>query len=98
MELDPNCREFIASLRAHDAHFLVVGGYAVGLHGHPRYTAYLDICVLAHERNAHAVLDALRDFGFGDMGLRAEDLLARPRGPARLSPLADRPHDVDRRC
>ena len=66
MELDWNFSEFIALLRAHDARFLIVGGYAVALHGHPRYTADLNVWVAADQRNAEAVLAALKDFGFGD--------------------------------
>lgn len=38
MVLDPDFREFIESLNANGVRYLVVGGYAVALHGHPRYT------------------------------------------------------------
>ena len=31
-------REFFQSLNAHNVRYLVVGGYAVAFHGHPRYT------------------------------------------------------------
>ena len=79
MELDPNFSEFIALLRAHDARFLIVGGYAVAMHGHPRYTADLDVWLGADQRNAEAVLHALDDFGFGALGLTAEDFTAADR-------------------
>ena len=79
MELDPNFSEFIALLRAHDARFLVVGGYAVGFHGHPRYTADLDVWLLLDESNARAVLAALQQFGFGEVGLGLEDFLVADR-------------------
>jgi hypothetical protein len=79
MELDPNFSEFIASLHAHDARFLVVGGYAVALHGHPRYTADLDVWLLVDESNARAVLGALEDFGFGGLDLTIDDFLAADR-------------------
>lgn len=73
MRLDPNFSEFIALLRAHDARFLIVGGYAVALHGHPRYTGDLDVWVMIEDGNARAVLAALEDFGFGGVGLGVED-------------------------
>jgi hypothetical protein len=73
MNLDPNFSEFIALLRAHDARFLIVGGYAVAFHGHPRYTGDLDVWLLTEADNARAVLSALEDFGFGGVGLGAED-------------------------
>ncbi len=75
MQLDPNFSEFIGLLLAHRVRFLVVGGYAVGVHGHPRYTADLDIWVAVDEGNAQALLGALRDFGFGDLGLNVQDFL-----------------------
>jgi len=36
-------KEFVALLNKHDVRYLVVGGYAVGFHGHPRYTKDLDV-------------------------------------------------------
>jgi hypothetical protein len=38
MRLDRDFSEFIGFLSAHEVRFLVVGGYAVAVHGHPRYT------------------------------------------------------------
>jgi hypothetical protein len=79
MRLDPNYSEFFALLHAHEARFLVVGGYAVGLHGHPRYTADIDVWLLVDLFNANAVLRALEDFGFGGLDLTVEDFLAPDR-------------------
>ncbi len=36
-------KEFIELLIRNKAEYLIVGGYAVGIHGHPRYTGDLDI-------------------------------------------------------
>ena len=36
-------REFVELLIKHQVEYLIVGGYAVGIHGHPRYTGDLDI-------------------------------------------------------
>jgi hypothetical protein len=36
-------REFVGLLNQHKVEYLIVGGYAVGIHGHPRYTGDLDI-------------------------------------------------------
>ena len=38
MELNPDFQEFLRSFAAHDVRFLIVGGYALAAHGHPRYT------------------------------------------------------------
>jgi hypothetical protein len=79
MELDPNFREFIGLLRAREVRFLVVGGYAVALHGHPRFTGDLHIWLPVDADTAGAVLAALEDFGFGGVGLTVEDFLAEDR-------------------
>ena len=38
-------RDFLALLAEHKVRHLVVGGYAVAVHGHPRYTGDLDIFI-----------------------------------------------------
>jgi hypothetical protein len=68
-------KEFIASLNANQVRYLVVGGYAVALHGHPRYTKDLDIWVERSPENAYAILQALSQFGMGSLGLTEGDFL-----------------------
>ena len=75
MELNRDFSEFIACFVGHDVRFLIVGGYAVAAHGHPRYTKDLDVWVRVDRENAHRIIDALGDFGFGGLGLAAEDFL-----------------------
>ena len=41
--LHKDFKEFIELLIGHQVEYLIVGGYAVGAHGHPRYTGDLDI-------------------------------------------------------
>ncbi len=36
-------KEFVILLQKHKVEYLIVGGYAVGVHGHPRFTGDLDI-------------------------------------------------------
>ncbi len=75
MRLNRDFSEFISCCVARDVRFLIVGGYAVAAHGHPRYTKDLDVWVWVDPENASRLLDALDDFGFGSVGLRATDLL-----------------------
>lgn len=63
MDLAPDFDEFIASLNAHGAEFLIVGAYALALHGAPRFTGDLDLLVRPTAENGRRVLDAIRDFG-----------------------------------
>jgi len=73
--LNQDFKEFIESLNDNSVRYLVVGGYAVALHGHPRYTKDIDIWIEMTPENAQRVIEALAQFGFGSLGLRAEDIL-----------------------
>ncbi len=75
MELAPDFDEFIGSLNAHGAEFLIVGAYALAFHGAPRFTGDLDIFIRPTVENARRVLEAVRTFGFPLQNLRAEDLI-----------------------
>ena len=66
-------REFIELLIKHKAEYLIVGGYAVGVHGHPRYTGDLDIWLNPNEQNAALILKAVNEFGFSSYGLTSSD-------------------------
>jgi hypothetical protein len=54
---------------------MVVGGHAVSFHGYPRFTHDVDVVILPDERNARALLAALTDFGFAQVGLDVGDFL-----------------------
>jgi len=51
-------------LNAHQAEYLLVGGYAVGYHGYPRATADIDIWVAIGPDNADKIVAVLKEFGF----------------------------------
>lgn len=73
--LDPNFKEFIELLNSNEVRYLVVGGYALAVHGHPRYTKDLDIWVEIDALNARRIVQVLRDFGFAELDLRESDFL-----------------------
>lgn len=73
MELNHDFQEFLRSFVGHDVRFLIVGGYALAAHGHPRYTKDLDVWVWTDPSNAVRVVAALEEFGFGGLGLAAAD-------------------------
>lgn len=75
MVLNKDFKEFIELLNANDVKYLIVGGYAVGFHGYPRYTKDLDVWILVSYENAENVYNVLHQFGFGSVGLRKEDFL-----------------------
>jgi hypothetical protein len=74
MPLSKDLREFVELLNSNEVDYLVVGAFAVAWYGYPRFTADLDILVRPDSRNAQRMLEALRQFGFGALGIEAGDL------------------------
>jgi hypothetical protein len=66
-----------AALSAGKVRYLVVGGVAVVLHGHPCFTADLDLVVALDPDNARAAIAALATLGY------------RPRAPVDGAQFAD---------
>ena len=61
----------------------MIGGYAVIIHGYPRFTADLDIVIASDPENISRCVAALDDFGFGDTGLSPE-LFSEPDSLVRM--------------
>jgi hypothetical protein len=53
----------------------VVGGYAVGFHGYPRFTGDIDFWIAISSENATKILNVLNEFGFGSLNFKIEDFL-----------------------
>lgn len=64
IRLPDDFKEFLRLLGSHGVRYLLVGGYAVGVHGYPRPTGDLDIWVALEPENADRIVTALREFGF----------------------------------
>lgn len=77
MNLQKDLKEFVELLNALDVHFLIVGAFALAHHGYPRYTGDIDLFVEKSTENAERILSALREFGFGDVGLSTEDFVSK---------------------
>ncbi|WP_324282813.1 DUF6036 family nucleotidyltransferase [Cyanobacterium aponinum UTEX 3222] len=73
--LNQDFKEFIQFLNDNQVHYLVVGGYAVAIHGHPRYTKDIDIWIEISRENALKIIKSLQQFGFGSLDLKCEDFL-----------------------
>lgn len=68
-------KEFIELLERNQVRYLVVGGYAVSVHGYPRYTGDLDIFIAIDSMNSRGILKTFRDFGLTDLDLTEGDFL-----------------------
>lgn len=67
--------ELFAFFHARNVRAVIVGAYALAFHAKPRYTKDIDIFVEATPGNVACLLDALADFGFGDVGLSESDFI-----------------------
>ena len=91
MIIAPDFREFAACLNVREVRYLIVGGYAVAFHGHPRYTKDFDVWIERTSDNAQRLMEALEDFGFGSVGLEESDFVE----PDQIIQLGYPPHRID---
>lgn len=61
--MNPDFVDLLRAFGAADVRFLVVGAYALALHGRPRATGDLDIWIDATPENAKRVMAGLASFG-----------------------------------
>ena len=73
--LHKDFRDFLALLAKHKVRHLVVGGYAVALHGYPRYTGDLDVFIALDPQTAESVAEAFCEFGFSKAEIDARTFL-----------------------
>jgi len=66
-------KELLRVFSAHGVKYLVVGGYAYGVHAEPRATRDLDIFIRRDEENSEAIFRALLEYGAPLGGLSASD-------------------------
>ena len=71
--MNPDFVDLLRAFIAADVRFLVVGAYALAVHGRPRATGDLDIWVEATPENASRVMRALAAFGAPLRELSEED-------------------------
>ncbi len=68
-------KELLRAFNDQAVKFLVVGGYAFGVHAEPRATKDLDIFVRSDEENSNAVFRALAQYGAPLGGLTPSDFM-----------------------
>ncbi len=72
--LNEDYRDMLRALSDEKVRFLLVGAYALAIHGYPRATMDIDIWVEPSPENADAVLRALARFGAPAHNLTKHDL------------------------
>jgi hypothetical protein len=71
--MNPDFVDLLRAFIAADVRFLIVGAYALALHGRPRATDDLDVWIDATPENAARVIRALTDFGAPLTDVTVED-------------------------
>lgn len=74
-KLSKDVSDFLSLLNKYSVRYLVIGGWAVALHGKPRYTKDIDILVAKDLSNANKIMAVLDEFGFSSLNLTIDDFL-----------------------
>ena len=91
MIINKDFREFIELLNEHEVKYLVIDGYAVSMHGYPRYTKDVDFWIWMDTGNISNLIEAIKDFGFDSLDLDEEDFL----DPDNIIQLGYEPNRID---
>lgn len=91
MKLHKDLREFIELLNSHKIEYVVIGGHAVAFHGYPRYTGDIDFFICPTLENGQRLIEALTEFGFGNIGIKAENFTE----PNKIIQLGRPPNRID---
>ncbi|WP_337870682.1 hypothetical protein [Meiothermus sp.] len=59
-------------LNEHEVEYLLIGGYAVGYYGYPRYTGDMNFWIAVNPANAKRMVEVMRAFGFDSPELTPE--------------------------
>ena len=84
MELPNEWLEFLSLLQRHDAKFVIVGAYAMAVHGRPRATQDIDVLIEPSVENAERVAQALDEFGYSELAKESVEAFTHPPRMASL--------------
>ncbi len=70
-----NLKELLRAFNDHAVRYLVIGGYAFGVHAEPRGTKDLDLFIRSDDENSNAVFRALAQYGAPLNGLTPADFM-----------------------
>lgn len=89
--LNADYRDMVECLLREGVDFMLVGGYAVALHGWPRSTMDIDFWILANPQNSAALMRALKAFGAPLLDLTVEDF----HRPGMVFQIGNEPQRID---
>lgn len=77
MEPNQSFKEFLKRFNDFGIEYLIVGGYALAMHGAPRFTKDLDLLVRPTRDNAERIISFLTEMGFSSLGCTVDEF-SRP--------------------
>jgi len=95
IEFPQDFSEFLKLLNDHSVEYLLVGGFAVAIHGYPRATSDMDVWVSRSLANAEKIVACLRAFGFDlpelsvEIFMKADQVVRMGNAPVRIEILTD---------
>ncbi len=61
LKIENDFIDFVKLCNEYELEYLVIGGYAVSIHGYPRSTKDFDICIKISEINAEKMVNVIKD-------------------------------------
>ncbi len=75
MRLFQDFADFIALLQKYKVDYLIVGGYAVGIHSQAKMTQDIDFWIGPTVENAENLIKVFEEFGIPDINISVNDLI-----------------------
>lgn len=73
MRVERDFEELLELFNKHKVRYCIVGAFAVAFHFKPRYTKDIDILIEPSIGNGLKIVEAIKEFGFGSLGLTEKD-------------------------
>jgi len=77
MRTEKDFEELLKLFNKNKVRYCIIGAYAVGIYGAPRYTKDMDLLVEPDVENAQRIIKALTEFGFKSLGLKEKDFIQK---------------------
>ncbi len=73
MGTEKDFEELLKLFNRNKVKYCIIGAYAVGFYGAPRFTKDMDLLVEPDSKNARRILKSLEEFGFKSLDLKESD-------------------------
>ena len=77
MRTEKDFEELLKLFNKNKVRYCIIGAYAVGIYGVPRYTKDMDLLVEPDVKNSQRIIKTLAEFGFKSLGLKEKDFIQK---------------------